>query len=191
MVTPKGSMLTEGETLPVSVLPYRCSICPPLVTYRAPDKRYSRTLDSLGRWLRPACTFCSAQAATLLECRVPLTNCFVRSWFCAVHGPKRPLHRHNLLSFGKFQDTERFLIPCPRHVLSWLPLVVKPASTPRCLVHKKKAWRYSPPTDMLLTAVHVLFVEQLSSEVPEELMNYPVHINLNIVLRHTDRCPTF
>jgi hypothetical protein len=31
MVTPKGSMSTEGETLPVSVLPYRCSICAPLV----------------------------------------------------------------------------------------------------------------------------------------------------------------
>ena len=32
MVTPKVSMSTEGETLQVSVLPYRCSICPPLVT---------------------------------------------------------------------------------------------------------------------------------------------------------------
>ena len=32
MVTPKGSMSTEGETLQVSVLPYRCSICAPLVT---------------------------------------------------------------------------------------------------------------------------------------------------------------
>ena len=32
MVTPNGSMSTEGETLQVSVLPYRCSICPPLVT---------------------------------------------------------------------------------------------------------------------------------------------------------------
>jgi hypothetical protein len=31
-VTPKGSMLTEGEILHFSVLPYRCSICPPLVT---------------------------------------------------------------------------------------------------------------------------------------------------------------
>ena len=29
MVTPKGSMSTEGETLQVSVLPYRCSIWPP------------------------------------------------------------------------------------------------------------------------------------------------------------------
>jgi len=27
MVTPKGSMSIEGETLQVSVLPYRCSIC--------------------------------------------------------------------------------------------------------------------------------------------------------------------
>jgi hypothetical protein len=32
MVTPKGSMATEGETLQASVLPYRCSICAPLVT---------------------------------------------------------------------------------------------------------------------------------------------------------------
>ena len=32
MVTPKGSMSIEGETLQVSVLPYRCSICAPLVT---------------------------------------------------------------------------------------------------------------------------------------------------------------
>jgi hypothetical protein len=32
MVTPKGSMLTEGEILQFSVLPYSCSICPPFVT---------------------------------------------------------------------------------------------------------------------------------------------------------------
>jgi hypothetical protein len=32
MVTPKDSMSTEGETLQVSVLPYMCSICAPLVT---------------------------------------------------------------------------------------------------------------------------------------------------------------
>jgi hypothetical protein len=32
MVTPKGSMSTEGEALQISVLPYRCSICAPLVT---------------------------------------------------------------------------------------------------------------------------------------------------------------
>jgi hypothetical protein len=38
-----------------------------------------------------------------------------------VRSPKPPLHRHNWLSFGEFQDTERFLIPCSRHVSSQLP----------------------------------------------------------------------
>ena len=70
---------------------------------------------------RPASSFRSAQAATLLEFHVALTNCFVRRWFCAVHGPKPPLHRHNWLSFGKFQDRERFLIHCARHFSSRLP----------------------------------------------------------------------
>ena len=80
MVTPKRSMSTEGETLQVSVLPYRCSICWLL---RAPDKRFSHTLDGLGRWPRPASSFRSAQAATLLEFHVPLTNCFVRRCFAS------------------------------------------------------------------------------------------------------------
>ena len=42
-------------------------------------------------------------------------------WFCVVHDPKPPLHSHNWLSFGKFQDTERFLIHCERHFSSRLP----------------------------------------------------------------------
>jgi hypothetical protein len=63
MVTPKGNMSTEGQTLQVSVLPYKCSICPPLVTWQM----------------------------------------------------------SNLAIFGKFQDTEWFFIPCPRHVSSRLP----------------------------------------------------------------------
>jgi hypothetical protein len=49
-----------------------------LMTYRAPDKRFAHTLNILGRWPRPACSFRSAQAATLLQFHVPLTNCFVR-----------------------------------------------------------------------------------------------------------------
>jgi hypothetical protein len=61
------------------------------------------------------------QVATLLEFHVALTNCFFRRWFCVVRGPKPPLHRHNWFSFSKFQDTERFLIPWPRHVSSRLP----------------------------------------------------------------------
>jgi hypothetical protein len=66
-------------------------------------------------------TLRNEQAATLLEFHAPLTNCFVRRWFCVICGPKPPLHGHNWLSFGKFQDTERFLIPCTRHVLLRLP----------------------------------------------------------------------
>jgi hypothetical protein len=85
---------------------------------------------------RPA-PFRSAPAAILLEFLVPLTNCFICTWFCVVLGPKPPLHRHNLLSFGKFQDTERFFIPCPRHISSRLHLAVKTASTPWRLLPKQ------------------------------------------------------
>jgi hypothetical protein len=87
---------------------------------RARDKSFSHTIDSLGRWPRPGCSFRSAQAATLMEFIVVFTNCFVRRWFCVVLGPKSPLHGHNWRSFDKFQDTEFFLIPCPRHVSSRL-----------------------------------------------------------------------
>ena len=70
---------------------------------------------------RTACSFRSAQAATLLEFHEPFTNCFVCRCLCVVHDPKPPLHSHNWLSFGKFQDTERFLIHCERHFSSRLP----------------------------------------------------------------------
>ena len=99
-------MSTEGETLQVSVLPDRCSICPPLVT-------------------------------------------------------------RQMSIVGKFQDKERFLIPCPRHVLSRLPSsgeTCKHATAPST---QKKAWRDSLPSDMLLSAVSVLVVAQQSSEFPE------------------------
>jgi hypothetical protein len=169
MVTPEGSMWTEEETLEVSVLPYRCSICPLLVN---PDKCFLQTLDRLGRSPRPACSFRSAQAATLVEFHVPLTNCFVHMWRCVLHGPKPPLHGHNWLSFGKFQDTERFLIPCPRHVSSRLP--PSGATCKYATVLPKQTWTDSVSIDMLLSAVSVLVVEQPSSEVPEGLTNYPV-----------------
>jgi len=53
------------------------------------------------------------------------------------------------------------------------PRTVKPASTARHLAHKK-SWTDSLPIDVLLSAVSVLVVAQLSSEVPEGLMNCPV-----------------
>ena len=88
---------------------------------RAPHKRFSYTLDSLGRCPHPACSFCSVQAATQLEFHVPYMNCFVHRWLCVIQGPKPPLHCHNWISFGKSQDTECFLIPCTCHVSSRLP----------------------------------------------------------------------
>ena len=90
-----------------------------------------------------------------------------------VHDAKPPLHGQTLLSFGKFQDTERFLVYCERHFSSRLTpsggnwKYVKAPST-------KKAWRDSLPIDMLLSAVSVLVVAQSSSKVPEGLMNKPV-----------------
>ena len=54
------------------------------------------------------------------------------------------------------------------------PLVVEPASTPRPVV-QKKTWRDSLPIDMRPSAVSVLVVGQSSSEIPEGLMNNPVH----------------
>jgi hypothetical protein len=69
------------------------------------------------------------------------------------------------------------------HTLDWWFV---PASTPRRLVHKK-TWRDSLPIDMLLYAVCVLVVAQPSSEVPEELMNYPVFMSAAwIAFRTTD-----
>ena len=55
------------------------------------------------------------------------------------------------------------------------PLAVKPASTPRCLLHKKKTWRDSLLIDILLSAVSVLVVARLISEVPEGVTNYSVY----------------
>ena len=53
------------------------------------------------------------------------------------------------------------------------PQAVEPDSTPRPLV-QKKTWRDSPSIDVLLSAVSVLAAAQLSSEIPEGLMNNPV-----------------
>jgi hypothetical protein len=70
-----------------------------------------------------------------------------------VHGPKHPLHRHNRLIFGKFQDNA-FLFPVYAMFRHDCPLAVNPVSTPRRLVHKKNFERFS--TYMLLSAVSVL-----------------------------------
>jgi hypothetical protein len=77
-------------------------------------------------------------------------------------------------NFGKFQDAERFLVPCPHHVSSRLPPsgeTCKYATAPGT----KKTSRDSLPIDMLLSAVSVLVVARLTSEVLEGLMDYSVY----------------
>jgi hypothetical protein len=59
--------------------------------------------------------------------------------------------------------------------------MVKLASTQWNLVNKK-TWRDSAPIDMFLSAVSVLVVVQLSSEVLEGLMNNPVYNEHAIVV---------
>jgi hypothetical protein len=116
----------------------------------------------------------SREAATLLEFHVPLTNCFVRRWFCVVRGPKPPLHRHSWLSFGKFQDTFCSLIPCTHHVSSRLPPsgeTYKYATAPST---QRKTWRDSVPIDMLSFSVTILATVPQRSKIQEGLMNYPV-----------------
>ena len=121
-----------------------------------------------------ACSFRSAQAATLLEFMYHSRILIVCRWFCLVQDPKPPLHSHNWLSFGKFQDTERFLIHCECHFSSRLPPsdgtwnYAKAPST-------KKTWRDCLPIDMLLSAVSVLVVAQSSSEIPEGLIHNSVY----------------
>ena len=72
---------------------------------------------------------------------------------------------------SKTQNT--FLFPVHAMFRHDCPLAVKPASMQQCLEHKK-TWRDSLPIDMLLSAVSVLVVVQLSSEVLEGFMNCPV-----------------
>ena len=119
-----------------------------------------------------ACSFRSAQAATLLEfmyhSRIVLSVggpvwYMIRNLRCTV----------TIDSVLANSKTERFLIHCEGHFSSRLPLAVEPGSTPRLLV-QKKSWRDSLPIDMLLSAMSVLVVAQSSSEIPEGLMNNPV-----------------
>jgi hypothetical protein len=115
----------------------------PKVKKKNPDKSFSHTLGSLGWWPRPAYSFRSAQASTLLEFHVPPTNCFVRRWFCVVHGPKPPVHGQNWLRFATFQETECFLFPVHATFRHGCSLAVKPAGTSRRLVQRKIVERFS------------------------------------------------
>jgi hypothetical protein len=114
-------------------------------------------------------------AHTLLEFHVPLTDCFVRRWFCVVRGPKPRLHCHNWLSFGKFQDTESFLIPCPHHVSSWLPPsgeTCRHATVPRT----QKFWEFLYLLIYSPSAWSSWLVYRRGQKSRRDLTNYPVFI---------------
>jgi hypothetical protein len=116
------------------------------------------------------------QAATLLEFHVPLANCFVHRWFCVVRRPKPLLHSQNWLSFGKFQTQNAFLFPVYATFRHDCPLAVKPASTPRRLGHKINLADSLPiDTSMLPFGMSIPATVPQRSEIPEGLMNYPVH----------------
>jgi hypothetical protein len=81
----------------------------------------------------------------------------------------------NLAILANSKTQNGFLFPAHATFHHDCPLAIKPASTPRRLIHKKKTWRDSLLIYMLLSAVSVLVVAQQSSEVPEGLMNNPVY----------------
>jgi hypothetical protein len=106
-------MSTERETLQVSVLPYRCSICPPLVN---PDKSFSHTLHSLGRPVRFAAHMQPLCWHSMYHSRIVL-SVGVSVWYI-VRNYRYTFTIDSVLAI--FKDTERFLITFPRHVSSRL-----------------------------------------------------------------------
>jgi hypothetical protein len=139
MVTPKGSMSTEGETL---------------VKFLS-----SNVLTSEGSWqtflaharqswpMTPAGLFilqCTGSHSAGISCT---THEFLVQNLCCT------ITTDSVLANCKTQNA--FLFPVHAMFCHYCPLVVKPASTPWCLVHTK-TWRDSLPIDMLLSAVWLL-----------------------------------
>jgi hypothetical protein len=168
----KESMSTDGVTLQVSVPPSRCSICPHLVTYRAPDKRFSHTLtvstDGLGQPVSFPAHRQPLSRNFMYHSRIVLSVggsvCYtVRNLRCTVK-------IDSVLANSRTQNT--FLFPVHAMFRYDCTLKVKPASTLWRLVHKK-TWRGSLPIDIFLSAVSVVVIVQPSSEFPEGLNESP------------------
>jgi len=88
----------------------------------------------------------------------------------------------NLAILEDFKTQNASLFPVHAMLRHDCPLTLKLASTQWNLAKKKKkkSWRDSAPIDMFLSAVSVLVVVQLSSEIPEGLMIYPVYIPVTL-----------
>ena len=122
----EGEHVNIGRDTPVSVLPYRCSICWLL---SAPDKRFSHMLESLGRWPRPPASF-------MYHSRIVLS--VGGSVWYMVRNLRCTVTVDSVLANSKTQNAFLFTVHAIfRHDY---PLAVEPASTPRPLVQKKKLW---------------------------------------------------
>ena len=122
----------------------------------------------MGLWARTACSFRSAQAATLLEfmyhSRIVLS--VGGSVWYMIQNLRCTVTIDSVLANSKTQNA--FLFTVNAIFLHDYPLAVEPGSTPRPLVQKKLG------EILYLSAVSVLVVAQSSSEIPEGLMNNPV-----------------
>ena len=131
------------------------------------------TDKTIREWAQTACSFRSAQAATLLEfmyhSRIVLS--VGGSVWYMIRNVRCTVTFDSVLANSKTQNALLFTVNVI--FLHDYPLAVEPGSTPRPLV-QKKTWRDSLSIDVLLSAVSVLVVAQSSSEIPEGLMNNPV-----------------
>ena len=120
-----------------------------------------------------ACSFRSAQAATLLEFlyHSQIVLSVGGSVWYMIRNLRCTVTIDSVLTNSKTQNASLFTVNAI--FLHDYPLAVEPESMPRPLV-QKKTWRVSLLIDMLLSAVSVLVVAQWSSEIPEGLMNNPV-----------------
>jgi hypothetical protein len=137
MVTQKGSMSTEGETLQVFVLPYRCSICPPLVTSITWQTFLAHAWQS--RPMAPPGLFVSQRtgshsagiSCTTHELFWPLLAVW-GTWSETCVAPSQ------LTQFLQIKTQNALLFPVHAMFLHDCPLAVKPASMPRRLIHQNK-----------------------------------------------------
>jgi len=135
---------TQEETLQVSVLPYRCSICPPLVTRQC--QSCNQVPATHGQPVRfavhrqPLCWDFMYQSRIVLSVGVSV-------WY-TVRNPRCTVTTDSVLANSKIENA--FLLPDHAMFRHDCSLAVKLASTPRHLVKKKKK---TLPIDMLLSAV--------------------------------------
>jgi hypothetical protein len=124
-------------------------------------------------WSRPACSFRSAQAATLLEFMyhsqivLSVGGCV---WY-VVRNLRCTVTIESVLANSKTENASLFPVQAMFH--HDCPLAVKFASTPRRLLHKK-TWRDSLPNNMLPFCLTIPAILRQRSEIPEGLMNCSV-----------------